>query len=176
MEGMNSKFKILTDPLLTDHALLNALLNLEDEIEETPGFWSAIANDKNFNDNHRRYAVFMLFKRHVKAGISINQLGELMNKPSWLSYEDVTLIEKIAGEMPIEFSLADSFFIIKVFSHLSYGRWEYWGIYFKIEGKINRRDFYNIISGENGQIDIKNKNRKLLAFALAPDNFLETNI
>ena len=168
---MNLELEKIANAGITKDSLLKALLAL-DEVNENPQFWSDIANDSSFSDTHRRYAVFMLFKRHIKTGISIEEFRKLLGKPSWLTYDDISLIEAVGGEIPMEFTLTDSIFVWNVFPDLPDGRWQHWAIYIKIEGKISREDFYNAISNSDGGASPEIKNKRLLEFALAPDNFL----
>ena len=71
---MNSAFGIISDRNSSNISLLTALNEISKE-KESSQFWVNIANDSTYSDDHRRRAIFMLFKRHVSSNINLMNLG-----------------------------------------------------------------------------------------------------
>ena len=138
--------------------------------EELPDFWSAIANDQGYSEDRRRHAVFMLFQRHVKVGISLHELGKILNHPVWLKPDNILVVQSLGGQVPVEFNLQDTIFRLSVFPNLTDDRLGYWAIYCRIEGKISAEEAYEILNGGG----YRNQwGRRLLEFALIPDDLSE---
>lgn len=165
---MNNNLKNIADPASSKDSLLNALSNLK-EVNENSTFWADIANSDRFNNDHRRRAVFMLFKRHVKPKIRLKELGEILNHPTWLQFENIHIIKELTGEIPVEFNLNNTAILINIFPDLPDGQYERWAIYLSIEGKISVEDFYKIISSGGKKVMKELRERKLLEFGLSPD-------
>lgn len=167
-KNMTTVFSVISNPSSSKEGLLKALAKLG-PVEEHPVFWTDIANNDKFSEGHRRRAVYMLFKRHVKIGISLQTLGEILNEPTWLKKIDISLVQELAGKIPVEFNFDDTILAIQIFSNLSDGRFENWSIFLRVAGKISVEDFYQIISsgGRKGMKELKE--RKLLEFGLSPD-------
>ncbi len=167
--SMDNNMKIISDPNSSQYLLLKSVSNLK-SIKEKPVFWTSIANSEKYRAEHRRVAVFMLFKRHIKSKISLMKLGEILDNPTWLKYENINTINTIIGEMPIKFNLNDNLISIYVFPELPKDSYNHWAIYLRVEGKMKPEDFYEIIKngGINGNTELKE--RKLLEFGLSPDS------
>jgi hypothetical protein len=110
-----------TEPFLTiaqrnisKATLDRAIGQLEMPAKEPAQFWIGIANDSQNSDFQRRSAVFELFKRHVAVGMTLRKLAELLNHPTWITPIDVGIVSFIAGSMPIQFNLRDTFLVLCV--------------------------------------------------------------
>jgi len=82
---------IIADPRATTNELVRALLTLRDSkvTNEPPTFWSAIANSSEYSIDHRRRAVFQLLARHFHSGMTLGQIGVLLDHPTWLDDQRV---------------------------------------------------------------------------------------
>jgi hypothetical protein len=104
---------VISDPSVTKQAL-EAAINQLSGTSEPPSFWSSIANDPQYSDDHRRIAVFQLFKRHVRPGRTISEVAATLNKPTWLKEENLAIVERIHGKIPVKWDLVNSVFSIRI--------------------------------------------------------------
>jgi len=126
----NEVFSQITDKRIQDTILLAALDALGDTIEP-PEFWSKVANDHGYSPFHRRKCIFELFKRHIKAGISLAGLAATLDKPTWLKRENVVIVTRLGGKLPFSWSSQDT--VVMIYPDLPQGN--YSAIYLKIGHK-----------------------------------------
>lgn len=60
-----------------------------------------IANDPSFPLAERRTAVLQLFLHHVRPGMTLAEVGALLDRAPWLDDADVTLVEDVGGALPV---------------------------------------------------------------------------
>ena len=169
---MSKILDIIINPKTKRETLNQAINQLTDE-KEPPTFWSNISNSNTYSAYHRRLAIFSLFKRHIKENVTLNEFAEYLNKPTWLDRQNLVLITEVLGELPVQFTLDDTILQIKIFPELPGEGWDYWAVYLRIEGEINKEDFYQTIQQGNNYTNEKIKNQKLLEYGLAPDSFTQ---
>jgi hypothetical protein len=78
--------RVIADAHAGTNEFLQALRVLHDSkiTNEPPEFWTAIANNANYDVDRRRRAVLQLFARHFKPGMTLHQIGLMLNHPTWL--------------------------------------------------------------------------------------------
>jgi hypothetical protein len=111
---------------------------------ESPKFWSRIANDSTYSRYHRRRAVFQLFRRHIHAGMRLNDLAHLLNRPTWLRAGDIDVIDILAGELPVSFGPRDVVFVLRV---LPEPRQDTSAVYLRIAGRVDIEGYRSCILG-----------------------------
>lgn len=84
------------------------------DVFEPPTFWSSIANSDDYAAQHRRLAVYQLFRRHVRAGQTLSELSEILDGPTWLMESNVVLVDRIHGKIPFKWDLDNSVFAIRL--------------------------------------------------------------
>jgi hypothetical protein len=111
---------------------------------ETPQYWSRIANDFNDTSFHRRCAVFQLFKRHVHVGIRLSELTHLLDRPTWLRASDIDVFDFIGGLIPVRMDSKDTVFVLRVLPEAGE---DASGIYLRVAGKIDVQSFRSFVLG-----------------------------
>lgn len=144
----NVKFLLarIADPEIEQKALVKAIRSLGPATEE-PGFWSAIANDGRYNPDHRRRAVYELISRHLKRGMTLAELAVLLDNPTWLRDEDVSLVTVVGGRLPVRWSAEDTIFILHIFPDLSDRHYDHWAAYIKIAGQFALETIVDALHG-----------------------------
>jgi len=111
-----------------------------------PSFWSSIANSKDYTAEHRRLSVFQLFKRHVRAGQRLFDLAEILDRPTWLQEENITLIESFHGKVPVVWDLVNSIFAIRLGLPAENNS----AVYLKLTGKqIDAKSFFRLLKAKS---------------------------
>jgi hypothetical protein len=159
---------IISNPTTEMQTLAEALKKLG-EVSEPPTFWSGIANNDAFTRDHRRMIVFQLFIRHIKNGITLKALAEILDRPSWLRLENISIVKEIAGKIPVTFDFNDTILVIDALPEVPGDQDSNWTIYLRIEGKINKEDFYKIICGTETENLVAIKERKIIECGISPD-------
>ncbi len=170
MKIMDANFSIISNPNSSKTLLLKALKEFDQASDEPSTFWVDISNNNAYNDDHRRRAIFMLFKRHISNDITLYELSTHLKKPDWVKIENLQIVQTVGGGLPVNFNFDDTIIVVQIFPSLSDGRWENWAIYLRIEGKISLENFYKIISGSGRKGKSELNGRRLLEFGLSPDD------
>ncbi len=157
----------IADPKINKKALMQAIKDLG-PVTEPSQFWANIANCDKYNKNHRRYAVFQLFKRHVSSGLTLFELARILDNPRWLADDDITIVTGLAGKIPIKWTFEDTVFVIAVFPELTDNGYDRWAIYLRVSGKITRESLIRVLRGEI--ISENMRNARIPEFALIPDD------
>ncbi len=139
----------------------------KDRILEPVRFWTAIIENDKLEPWQRGIALYLLFERHVDKDATLGKLGEILNKPTWIKENDVRLITRLAGWVPLKLSFEDSTFSIRVFtnSDLEKNNRESIGLYITVSGEIDKATFLSIISNRQRH---KNDSRRIKEFAFSP--------
>jgi len=76
---------VIADPNSTTQSVAHALevLHESQATNEYAAFWAAIANDPRFDIKRRRIAVLELFTRHFKPGMTFQDIGLMLEHPTW---------------------------------------------------------------------------------------------
>ncbi len=119
---MNSMFKLLC---ILAFLLPNTLFGMELTVnasstvvmpEESSNYWLAKVNNANFSDFFRRRCAYCLFRRHIRIGMTLRQIGEILNKPKWLKVGNVKKVGLISGTVPLtEIGLSGEIFCLYIF-------------------------------------------------------------
>jgi hypothetical protein len=172
--GINTRNKMNMDELLgiianpqTDKETLKGTIQKLEAVDEDAKFWVNIANSDQYNQDHRRRAVFALFKRHISPPTTLIELVSILDNPTWLKREDIRVVSELAGQIPVTFNQKDTVFVLSVFPDLPDGRYAFWAIYLRVEGKMTAETFSNILYGHSR--DRQLLDRQVLEFALSPD-------
>ena len=162
---MDSLLATIAEPKTSREALIQALGQLGPP-SEPASFWTSIANSSSYGPDHRRRAVFELFKRHVAPGQTLGQLAQLLDHPTWLDAADVSVVDRLGGKIPVAWSSADTIFAIALFPGVSNRRYAHWTIYLKVSGKVDRYSFVRALRGE--PVADAARGARLLEFGLSP--------
>src|SRR6266576_23758 len=54
------------------------------QMGEPAAFWAKLANNTSVEPSCRRVCVLELFRRHVRPGMSLGQVADLLDNPTWL--------------------------------------------------------------------------------------------
>jgi hypothetical protein len=157
----------IADPKIKQEALVEAIQQLGPVTEE-PGFWSAIANDDNYSQDHRRRAVYELIQRHVYSGMTLADMAEILDDPTWLKDEDVTMVTIVGGKLPVKWSMEDTIFILHIFPGLPDRQYANWAAYIKISGKVERQSIVDVLRGR--PVEQAATGATVLEVGLVPDN------
>jgi hypothetical protein len=132
---------------------------------EPPKFWSDIANSTEYTELHRRVAVAELFKRHIRPGMKLSELAEVLDSPTWMENSNVSTVESIYGYVPLMGLSPGTVFAVHLFPRLpGLG----WFIYLRISGEIRRDDFLKVLRGHD--VEQKVRDAEILEFGLTtPD-------
>jgi len=90
-------FVILANRSTTEQALDRAIAQLDLPPKEPARFWSQIANDADYPRFQRQRAVIQLFRRHVRVGMRVSQLAQLLDHSTWLRAMDVKDFVFVSG-------------------------------------------------------------------------------
>ena len=135
-------------------------------VTESAQFWSDIANSDSYSQDHRRRAVFQLWKRHVSPGITLAELARIFANPSWLADEEIHVVTFFAGKIPVKVRFSDPIFLLRLFPDLPDGRWKYWAIYFSVSGKVKAESVRCALRGDG----VAASSAKVVEFCLSADD------
>ncbi len=136
-----------SDPVSTivdRHALIESVRTAITNFAKTPqpSFWIEIANDPTYSLVHRRLCVFELFRRHVRVGMKLRRMNEVLGDPKWLQDGDIHLVRIVVGWIPVELQSGDSVFCIWVLPEP--GR-ESVLVYLRVSGDVPSGDFDRLL-------------------------------
>lgn len=164
---MNNLLSIIADPQTNKERLIRAIQSLG-TVTETANFWTKIANSEQYSQYHRRIAVFQLFKRYVSRGMTLSELAQVVDNPSWLAKENISIVDSLGGKIPVKWTFEDTVLVLGVFPELPDGRYDHWAIYLRVSGKVTGENFIRLLRGESVSEDVSNA--KILEFAFSPDD------
>jgi hypothetical protein len=133
-------------------------------VTEPSEFWSAIANDPAFSEEHRGLCVLQLFKRHVHRGMTLEQLNRTLKGAPWLAQEDVCIWIVISGYVPVgNFTVARHhsarLFTLRSREGLGGGIWLVMDIDLETQASFGERQFFEALRAK--KVDPKYKNMKI---------------
>ncbi len=143
---------------------------------ESPEFWNNLIINPKLPISFRRNCVFSLFRRHIKIGMTLDQMGKVLMRPELLKEKDLLYIWMLSGWIPVdENCLADANFVLGV---LPVGSTTSSAIYFSFSGDITRNSFCDAICFGGSSLDdrepnwqndrLKYKDRELEDYGLHP--------
>jgi hypothetical protein len=94
-----------------------------------------------------RAAIVELFRERVSPGTTLGELAELLSGSGWPRDEDVTVVEAIAGKLPVSWTLEDTVFALSLPPD---GDESPSAVYLRVQGKVSRDDFLAAVRGGRG--------------------------
>lgn len=158
---------IIADKDAKEAELVQAIRKLG-PVSEPASFWADIANNQEYSSAQRRHCVFQLFKRHVKPGMTLSELAQTLDNPTWLEDDDVTVLLDLAGHIPVKWTADNTVVVLSVFPNVPDGRLAHWAIYVSISGHIDQEEFINVIRGR--QVAQRIKDAKILQLGFVPED------
>ena len=102
------------------HSRESDVVSLINKLREKPPakgeakLWADIANSSKYSDVRRRRAIFELFDRHVHPGMTLSDLAVLLRSPPWLENENVSIVNILAGKIPISIVSGETVFVVMI--------------------------------------------------------------
>ena len=115
-------------------------------VREPASFWAAIANDSDYSVECRRTCIFELFRRHIRAGMTLGEVADRLNKPNWLRDEWTFDKSTGSGYMPVKFALGDTVFAIGVLPPSGERNWSY--VCMRVSGRLSAEELGRALRGE----------------------------
>jgi hypothetical protein len=115
-------------------------------VTEPPDFWTRVANSAEYTKRHRRVAVIELFRRHVKPGMSLAELGDVLDRAIWLNECTVTALETVYAIIPLRGGVLPGAFAILVFPEIP---GDMWRIYLRVSEHLEVDTFLSALRGED---------------------------
>ena len=125
---------------------LVSAINQLGPVTESPRFWIAIAEDPTYPRSHRRHSIFQLFKRHVKPGMTLASLGQLLGQPAWLAEQDITMVEDLGGSIPVRLSFDNTVLVLAILPD-SAPHTDRWQIYLSVQGHVDLGEVWQVLQG-----------------------------
>lgn len=91
-----------------------------------------------------RAAIVELFSERVRPGTTLGELAELLSGAAWPRDEDVSVVEAIAGKIPVSWTLEDTIFALSLPPDGDDGPS---AVYIRVQGKVSRDDFLAAVRG-----------------------------
>jgi hypothetical protein len=171
-DALNDILATISNPDTDREALTRAIQQVRSaDVPST--FWADIANGENYRRDHRRWAVFELFRRYVRTGMTLGELGQVLGGARWLSPDSIQVVTYLIGELPVQWTPDDTVFVVPIFPGVADGRYAQWALYLRVQGKVNTDTLVRALRGEllsevQGAI-------RILEFALSPDDPTNVN-
>jgi hypothetical protein len=145
----------LNDPKSTDDAALDALLAIRKMPiqNEAPDLWSKIAADASFSVQRRRYAICQIVDRRLLPGMTIAQIGNLLEAAGWLTRDDVGNYSRGHTGPPTVQFMVSSGDTIGIIPHLGGANASPWNLGFGFDGKPDPGDIYLSLIGKPSSAD-----------------------
>jgi hypothetical protein len=141
----NSLLNVISAKSTSRQDLAWAVLSLRRfPVEEKPSFWTTILADKEYGDYHRKKCLAELFRRHIRPGISVMQLGKLVNCSDLFTGEclfDVSM----ASKLPVRWTGGGSIIMFQP-SFARTGQ-HYLGIYMQMSDRMSTEQFLALMNG-----------------------------
>jgi hypothetical protein len=160
------------DPLLSviakkdlpEKELISAIKHLG-PVTEPASFWNGIASNATYSPNHRRHAVFQLFKRHITSDLTLSEFGKRLEGATWLEDKNIDQMGFLSGQWEMEYTGDDSIFRLYILSHPPSN----WIIIIKISPEMTRAQLIKVIRGEAVGQGIKNGKVRQIQFSPSLD-------
>jgi hypothetical protein len=116
-------------------------------VTEPASFWARIANDASYPVERRRRFALELFRRHVRKGMSLAQIAEALDRPTWLTDKNIHKVRLLAGLIPVNLTRGDTVFALIVFPP---PRGDQSGVYLRVGGNLHEGELGKLLRGEAG--------------------------
>lgn len=152
LETRKEGLAAIADPT-TPLAQVRRALDRLGPVTELPNFWTNIANNPAFSEEHRGLCVLELFKRHVRVGMTLGQLHGLVRGAPWLAPDDVSIWLVICGYVPVgNFTVGPHhsarLFTIGAHKRIGGGIWLVLDIDAETQWGFGERQFFAALTGE----------------------------
>jgi hypothetical protein len=123
-------------------------------VSEPSSFWTRIANDDSYPIKQRRSCIMQLFRRHIRAGLSLGELAQRLYKPDWLSTSSFSRLHSFTGEIPVRTDDADTIFQLTILPPAKAGLHTS-QVFIRISGHITKEQLAKLLNGESVGEDVK---------------------
>jgi len=96
----DSLLATISDPQTSESQLLECIRRLR-RVNEPATFWVKIVNDPKYSPRHRAFCLLELFRRHVKPGMSLGEVSEVLRGAPWLHEEQAGRFYWLSGYLPV---------------------------------------------------------------------------
>jgi len=116
-------------------------------VVEPATFWSTIVNDESYSLEHRRRCAIQLFKRHVRAGMTLGEVAETLGRPKWLFDNHINRIQSMFGYHGVDFKTGCTLLSLNI---LPPKHGDEWGVYLRVVGHVKPHELGQVLRGEPG--------------------------
>jgi hypothetical protein len=120
-----------------------------------------LANDQTYSPEIRRTCIFELFHRHVRAGMSLGEVADRLNKPDWLPQGCIHAKKAWTGYMPVEHVPGDSIFEIAI---LPSGHGKGYYVCLRISGRVSEEELGAALRGGSVGASIQGSKLQQIGF------------
>jgi hypothetical protein len=135
---------------------------------EPAQFWAGTANNDKLEAWQRRVAIYRLFQRHVRKGMTLRELGEILSEPNWFRDQDVFTLG-CAGQLPGNMLMTPGDTMLEIYimtgDLLKGPHRPFFVICMNVSGDIDTAEFLSVVRHKKrGAIE----NAKLKEWAFSP--------
>ncbi len=141
VSSLRGPLSIVANIKSTQEQLYQAVQNL-DNVKESPLFWTTIASDLSYKEEHRRLCVYELFVRHVAVRMSLFDLSKILDSPNWLKRDDIDVVGPVYDHIPVGKLPGNTVVVIRIFPQLA---GDVWGVYLRVSGSLSKDQIIRII-------------------------------
>jgi hypothetical protein len=98
--GSHACFLEIRNPKIPENDL-RWIMNHLGPTREPATFWTEIANNPRYSNRHRAYCVLQYFRRHVRAGTTLGELGKSLQGANWLRKDRIHEFPVLGGHVPL---------------------------------------------------------------------------
>lgn len=133
--------------------LENGLISRADwDAAALPSYWARRANDMHLPLPLRAAAVAQLIRRYAHPGMAIGQLGNLLDRPCWLTADAIELVECYMGKLPVwETRGRDSVYHFQAFTEHDSCKLI---MYLRVAGHVPQPELARLLLGESENHEI----------------------
>ncbi len=164
MSNNKSPIEMINDKHCDEEQLVRAIENLG-VVNEAPEFWTNIVENKAYRKNHRRHSVYQFFYRHVKPGMTLSQLAQILGSPTWLANEDISIVEDLGGYIPVKVTFDNTVLVLDILPDPDPVS-EHWYVYVSVTGHVDPKNFYQLLQG--GAVDQATSEATILEIGFSP--------
>jgi len=131
-------------------------------VTEPSLFWTEIANDNSYSLERRHACLTQLFRRHVKAGLSLGELAQVIRQPNWLTNCPIQKLLAGTGYCPVKLGEPGSVFMI---SALPPANWRGMPeIFVRLDADVTKEEFRAVLL--NKHVESHVSDAKILEVAI----------
>ena len=166
----DAMLSLVADKRSSEDALQSAIRNVG-PVEEPASFWTTIGSDESYSRLHRRHSIFQFFYRHIVPGMTLADLARVMGKPTWLSENDVTIVEDLGGHIPVKLASDRTVLVFDVLPDKTTIS-DRWQVYISVTGSISLPEIRGLLFEETAPESVRKAKIIEIGFSpLALDSF-----